>query len=154
MLLSLKRKLERTFAVEAAASKDEPLPVVNLAAAALLIEAAEADCDFQDEEIDQIRRSLTTQFAIPEQEIDELLELAHAELDSATCLHEITTVINDNWGLRDKVRLLEALWRVVLSDQKLDPHEQHLMRKLQGLLYIPQSEYIAAKIRAKSELRE
>ena len=154
MLLSLKRKLNNAFTVNAASSDDDKQPAINMAVTALLIEAAQADYDFSSDEVDQIRRSLTSKFKIPEQDINDLMESAHAELDSATCLHELTAVINDNWGLSDKVLLLDALWQVVLSDQRLDPHEQHLMRKLQGLLYIPQSEYIAAKIRAKSRVCE
>ena len=77
---------------------------------------------------------------------------AHETLDAATCLYEITNIVNRDWSLNQKIHLIEAMWKVVLSDNYLDPNENHLMRKIKGLLYIPQAEYINAKIRAQSGL--
>ncbi len=150
MLTSLRNRMERMLAVDADDSEVKRENVTNLAATALLLEAAQVDCEFSNSEIEQIKTSLVSKFGILEHDIDELLRFAQNELQAATCLHELTSTINANWDLTSKIKLVEALWRVVLSDQHLDPHEQHLMRKLQGLLYIPQAEYIAAKIRASS----
>ncbi len=150
MLKKLKAHFEKSLAVEPDSTEQDRKRIGNLAAAALLIEAAQADCNFSSEEFALIRESLISKFDIRDQDIDDLMASARSELDAATCLYEITSAINANWDLSGKTRLMEALWRVVLADQRLDPHEHHLMRKIQGLLYIPQSEYIAAKIRAES----
>ena len=120
----------------------------SFAATALLLEVARADQNLLESEMQQIETTITTVFAVDVSEVRQTLQSAQTELDQATCLHELTTTINANWDRKEKIDLIEAMWRVVLSDQHLDPNENHLMRKIKELLHIPQSEYIAAKVRA------
>ena len=131
--------------------KDAPNLTAN-AAAALLLEAAQADNDLDSTELEQIEKSLIHNLGIDPQNVQQTLREAQQQLDHATCLHEITKIINDNWTVNEKIELIESMWRVVLSDQRLDAHEQHLMRKMKGLLHVPQTEYIAAKVRARESL--
>ena len=150
MFKSLKAQLESMLVVEEQSSEEDKVRAANLAATALLIEAAQADQDFSEDELAVVEASLLNHMNISREDIQMTIEMAKGKLDNSTCLYEITTVVNDNWSLREKIRLIESLWRVVLSDRYLDSHEQHLMRKLQNLLYIPHSEYIAAKMRVKN----
>lgn len=154
MFRSLKTQLEAMLVVEEQSSEEDKARAANLAATALLIEAAQADQNFSDDELAIVEASLLNHMNISREDIHMTIELAKGKLDNSTCLYEITTVINDNWTLREKIRLIESLWRVVLSDRYLDSHEQHLMRKLQNLLYIPHSEYIAAKVRVKNTISD
>ena len=154
MLTLLKQKLTNILTVEESVSELNQERAPRFAAAALLLEAAYADSNCSESELMQIKYSLINHLAIHSNEIDEILELAQAQLDGATCLHEITTIINRNWTLKRKINLVESLWRVVLSDEHLDAHEQHLMRKVKSLLHIPQTEYIAAKIRAQKTTQD
>ena len=64
-------------------------------------------------------------------------------------LHGFTTLINQQWSIEERTRLVEKMWQVVYADGRLDDHEQHLMRKLQSLLHVPHRDYIAAKLRHK-----
>ncbi len=125
----------------------------SVAATALLLEAAQADDRFDQSELHQIEQTLATVLSIDATRIKQTLELGQENLDHATCLHELTSTINQDWDLKSKIELIEALWKVVLTDQRIDPNEQHLMRKIKGLLHIPQSEYIAAKLRARDSLQ-
>ena len=152
MLLQIKQRLTTILEVDNPTSSQEHIPDTASAATALLLETARSDKDFNDVELEQIERSLETVLQIDPDEIKRTLKIAQEELDQATCLHEITSIINSNWNLESKIKLIEAMWRVVLADQHIDPNEQHLMRKIKGLLHIPQSEYIAAKLRARSSL--
>ena len=122
------------------------------AATALLIETARADDHFDESELAQIEQTLVNVLNIDASHIKQTLDSAQQELDQATCLHELTSIINNDWEFKAKVNLIEAMWKVVLSDQHIDPNEHHLMRKIKGLLHIPQSEYIAAKLRARDSL--
>jgi uncharacterized tellurite resistance protein B-like protein len=45
--------------------------------------------------------------------------------------------------------VVEYLWQVAFADGRLDAHEQHFMRKIADLLYIPHADYVAAKQRAR-----
>jgi uncharacterized tellurite resistance protein B-like protein len=49
----------------------------------------------------------------------------------------------------EKVRIIEYMWQVAYTDRQISAHEDHLMRKIAGLLYIAHGDYIAAKMRAK-----
>jgi uncharacterized tellurite resistance protein B-like protein len=49
----------------------------------------------------------------------------------------------------ERITLIEMLWRVAWADKVLSDHEQHMMRKISSLLYIPHKDYIAAKQRAR-----
>ena len=122
------------------------------AATALLIETARADDHFDESELAQIEQTLVNVLNIDASHIKQTLESAQQDLDQATCLHELTSIINNDWEFKAKVNLIEAMWKVVLTDQHIDPNEHHLMRKIKGLLHIPQSEYIAAKLRARDAL--
>ncbi len=46
--------------------------------------------------------------------------------------------------------MIEHLWRVAFADAELSAWEQHLVRKVADLLYVPHSAYIAAKVRARA----
>ena len=124
----------------------------SFAATALLIETARADDHFDESELAQIEQTLVNVLNIDASQIKQTLESAQLELDQATCLHELTSIINNDWEFKAKVNLIEAMWKVVLTDQHINPNEHHLMRKIKGLLHIPQSEYIAAKLRARDAL--
>jgi uncharacterized tellurite resistance protein B-like protein len=47
--------------------------------------------------------------------------------------------------------VLEMLWRVAYADRHLDAHEEHLLRELAELLYLPHSEFIRAKLTVTGE---
>lgn len=49
----------------------------------------------------------------------------------------------------EKVRIIEYMWYVAYADRQISAHENHLMSKIAGLLYIPYGDYVAAKMRAK-----
>ncbi len=154
MFSVIKNRLEKLLVVEKSDSQTDVVQATSFAATALLLEAAQADNKIDEEELRQIEQSLVSHLGISPDSIEQTIRLAQNELDHATCLYEITKLINDNWKYEEKINLIEAMWKVVLSDQRLDPHEQHLMRKVKGLLHIPQSEYIAAKLRARNALDE
>lgn len=149
MLSNLKKNLEKLLTVEDDIAQGDSPQVTSIAAAALLLEAAHADNELDDAELKQIELSLTKNLGVDPENIKETMRSAQEQLDHATCLHEMTKIVNQNWTVRDKISLIESMWKVVLSDQHLDAHEQHLMRKMKGLLHIPQTEYIAAKLRAR-----
>ncbi len=152
ILSNLRRNLETFLSVEDDITKIDSAELTSNAAAALLLEAAQADSQIDDSELEQIELSLVNNLGVNPENIKEIVREAQKQLDHATCLHEITKIINQNWTVKDKISLIESMWKVVLSDQHLDAHEQHLMRKIKGLLHIPQTEYIAAKLRAKDAL--
>ena len=123
---------------------------LQIAAAALLFEISRSDHSVEPEEREKITRLVKQQFNLSEDEATVLLDLAEQEVHDATSLHGFVSLINDNWSQQQRLELVEYMWRVAYSDQKLDDHEVHLMRKLQRLLYIPHKQFIGAKLKAKT----
>ena len=51
--------------------------------------------------------------------------------------------------MEQKIAIVELMWRVAYADGRLSADENHLMRKIGELLYIPHGAYVAAKLRAR-----
>lgn len=121
----------------------------ELAAAALFIEVLKSDFEQKDEEWSAVHRALAEIFALSDSEIATLEKLADEEVSKAISLHSFTRTINESFSNQEKIRIVEMLWRIALADGVIDKHEQHIMRKIGSLLYIPHKDYIRAKQQAR-----
>jgi uncharacterized tellurite resistance protein B-like protein len=130
---------------------DDPEHRRNLAAAALLIEVARADFEFDDDEQRAIETLLEQTLDLEPGEIAELVRLAHDESRDATSLHQFTRLVNESHSLDDKKRLMEALWRVAYADGRLDKYEEQLLRRIADLLHLRHAEFMRAKHSATGE---
>lgn len=124
---------------------------LQLACAALLIEVARADTSQDGVEIEALRRVLSQQFTLDTATLDELVQLAEVESDMATSLYEFTQLINDEFSAEEKEQLMRWMWLVAYADGEVDKYEEHLIRKLGDLLYIPHRQFIKAKLEAATE---
>ncbi len=122
---------------------------LQLATAALLVEMTRVDYDVQGVELEAVIQAVRTAFGLQETEIEELLQLAEAERDRATSYFPFTSLINKGCDLEEKEKLIELMWRVALSDGRLDKYEEHLIRKVAGLIYVPRDRIVAARRRAE-----
>ncbi len=126
---------------------------MRLACAALLIEVSRADYEVTAEEVAAVSRAVRKTFGLSVAETVALIQLAEEEADSATSYHEFTSLINDSYSKEQKIQLLERLWEVVFADAEMEKYEEHLVRKLADLLYVPHSQFIAAKLRTQARLQ-
>lgn len=148
MLSKLKAFFEQH--VTDAADQSDKTHALRLAAAALCVEVMRADYEIKPSERQLIQSSLQQSFDLDEVEARELISLAESEVDSAACLHPFTSMINAEYSLQQKVELIEILWRVALVDDNKDKYEEHLVRKVAELLYVPHSEFVQARHRAET----
>lgn len=128
------------------AAPPDPEQARHIAAAVLLLEMAHADYAHTPDERDAMHAQLQTQFGLSTAEADELLAAARARAQETVSLHPYLQTLNAGMSLDDKRRVLEMLWRVAYADRRLDPHEEHLLRELADLLYLPHTEFIRAKL--------
>ena len=89
------------------------------------------------------------QFTLDDDDASELATLAQHRVRESTGLHGFTSLINQHWSEKNRLNLVEQMWRVVYADGRLDDHELHLMRKIQRLLHISQKDFVSAKLRYK-----
>ena len=135
---------------------DEPDQIeaidINHAAAALMVEVMAADHQWDDVEASQIKALLNNQLGIEDAEVDEILQEASERQKSAHDLYQFTSVINDQYNHDQKYQLLKQLWLVAFSDGQIDRYEEHMIRKLSELLHLAHSQFIRAKIEARSSI--
>lgn len=145
MLIS---KLKTLFTKDGGGAQTQEARALELACAALLFEVARADFALEEVEQQAVRALLMTEFALTPEEITTVTEEASEQVDAATCLFEFTRTLNDLASIEQKRALLAMMWRVAMADNELSRYEEHLIRKVADLLYVPHSDFIAAKQQA------
>lgn len=125
---------------------------LRVALAALLVEAAYSDDRFDEAERGAIARLLEARFNLSHADAEVLLcagELAATE--SAELLH-FTRIINERLSFAERVELIEMLWEVAYADRVLDEYEDSLLRRVGGLIYVPDQERGMARQRVRKRL--
>ena len=113
---------------------------LQLAAAALLVEAARQDDDYDLSERRVIEGLLRDRFSLIAEEAEHLIEAAEAAADHAVELYTYTRRIKDAFDEDERIRIIEMLWEVVYADGKVDHLEANLLRRVAGLLYVTDRE--------------
>lgn len=121
---------------------------LQLATAALLIEVSRADFDIGENEQQTVVGLLKSQFTLTDDELETLVDLGRQEAEQATSLYQFTRLINEHYNPEQKSQLVFNLWQVALADDYLDKHEDHLIRKVADLMYVPHKEFIRTKLAA------
>ena len=140
-----KKLFSRSKEIDGAPAHD-PL---HLAVAALMIEAATADQRFDDKERAVITAALKENFSLIEADAEALVEAASEAQKNAVDIQRFTRVAKE-MDLDEKIRFIESLWRIVLSDDERDPYEETLIRQVCGLIYISDRESGEARRRVEA----
>jgi uncharacterized tellurite resistance protein B-like protein len=123
----------------------------RLAAAALLIEVARADFTQDANEERAMANLLCNSLQLGRDDVEVLLRDATERVDTATSLYEFTRLVNDHYSPVQKAELIDIMWRVAFADSELDKYEEHLIRKVAELIYVPHDEFIRSKIAARQD---
>ena len=130
-------------------SEEDRAHHMRVAAAALLIETARADFTQDAAEITALEVLLQKSLELTKEEITELVNAAEDRVDKAVSLYEFTRTINDYYSADEKLQLIHAMWQVAYTDGDLDKYEEHLIRQVAELTYVPHQHYIRSKLKAK-----
>ena len=122
---------------------------LRISTAALLIEVSRADFEQDASELAHMRKLLAQQFSLDEVALDELMQLAHEEADNLVSLQHITRLLNEQFDQLMKTRVIEMMWQVVFADGVKNHYEEHLIRQVADLLYVPHSDFIRARHKAE-----
>tara|TARA_B100001057_G_scaffold194704_1_gene195532 strand:- start:101 stop:511 length:411 start_codon:yes stop_codon:yes gene_type:complete len=102
--------------------------------AALLVHAAKIDENYSEIENQIIRKALL-EIGANDQNLDKILLNAKKIEESSNQILEFTKEVK-NMEEHNKIKIVEALWRIIYSNNEIDIYESNLMRRLKGLLYI------------------
>ncbi len=138
----LLKKHLATGAPEQAATEQS----LQLAIAALLMEVAGADDHVSDDERQAIQRIISDVFGFTAEQAARLSHEAERYSDDVASLYPFTRMLNSECSLEERIELVRRLWEVAFVDGHIDDHEEHLVRKVADLLYVPHSQFIRGKL--------
>ena len=139
---------KKTVTPKPAAEETDPL---QLAIAALLVEAACADENYETSEKVIIDKTLAAKFELDADAAAELRAKGEAAQANAHDIQRFTKVAKE-MPEAEKVAFIEQLWEIVLSDGERDPFEDTLIRRICGLIYVEDRESGAARARVAARL--
>jgi len=122
---------------------------IRIAICALFLEMSNIDGEFSKTERENIISIMKKHYDLSDEYVVALLEASHEELKGSIDLWQFTNLINQNYSMEEKVRIIEAIWRVAYTDGKLDKHEDYLVHKLAKLLRLSHKQLIEAKVKVK-----
>ena len=134
-----------------AANPDAP-DDMHLAVAALLIEAARMDSDFDAAERAAIERLLASKFDLSSEALNSVITEAQRKVEHSAQYFPFTNAICKAMSIEERTEIIEMMWSVAYSDGVLDPHEDMLLRQIAGLIHVPDKERGQARQRALAAL--
>ena len=116
---------------------------------ALLIHAAKIDEHFSEKE-EKIIKQTMLKIGVKKDHLDKLFNEATKIEDNSNQILNFTKEVK-NMNEQNKIQIIEALWRIIYSNQEADIYETSLMRRLGGLLYVDNKVMGDIKEKIKSE---
>jgi uncharacterized tellurite resistance protein B-like protein len=148
MLKALKRVLAAAQPDLQAVPAHERHPL-QVAVAVLLHEARRADPVEGGEEAGVALQALRQLFGLEAQQAARLLEEGRAKAQQLTSFYAPLSIIKRDFSLEERIALIEHLWRVSFADGQLNLYEDHYVRKIAHLLYVPNTQSMLARNRAR-----
>ena len=108
----------------------------QVAAVALLVEAAVMDGDFDDEERRAIARLVGRQFDLEAAAVEDLIRAGEEAVDASSQLYAFTRVVKEGFDFEQRIRMIEMLWEVAYADGELHDFEASLVRRVSGLIHV------------------
>jgi uncharacterized tellurite resistance protein B-like protein len=136
-----------------AEADEDPVEAGRVAIAAVLVEAARSDDAYHGHEQAMIDRVLAARYGLSPADAAALRVRGEAAQAEAVDLVRFTRAIKDAVPIEDRVAVIEAVWRVIYADGELDHNESSLVRRLSGLLYVPDQDAGLARQRVTDEPR-
>ena len=118
--------------------------------AALLVHSAKIDQNYTEKEKTIIKNALI-EMGADESNLDEIIKDAELKEKDSNQILEFTKEVK-NKNVDEKKIVIEALWRIIYSDENADIYETNLMRRLSGLLYLDPK--IVGDLKEKIKLKQ
>lgn len=125
---------------------------LQLAVGALLVESAFRDDVFGTAERAAIKRMLGDRFDLSDEATEELLQASENTAGESLELFTFVRKLLKEMDEVQRVEVIEMLWEVAYADGVLDPHEDAMIRKVAGLLYVADFDRGAARRRVRERL--
>ena len=112
--------------------KDDKNDLIDICA--LLIHAAKIDENYSLKEEKIIKQTLQL-IGAEKEKLEEIIKSAKIIENDSNQILSFTKKVK-NMNNENKIQIIEALWKIIYSNNDADIYETNLMRRLGGLLYI------------------
>ena len=112
--------------------KDDNTDLIDVCA--LLIHAAKIDENYSEKEEKIIEQTLQL-IGAKKEKLKEIIKNAKKIENDSNQILNFTKKVKD-MNNENKIKIIEALWKIIYSNNEADMYETNLMRRLAGLLYI------------------
>lgn len=129
-------------------------PSLEVSCAVLLCEVMRADHDNTSDEKKALDSLLSKHFSLSDTQVNSVISLAVELSENSSDFYQFTKVINEEYALDERIKIVDLLWQVAYADGELANIEEHIIRKIADLLHLRHSEYIATKINASERFGE
>jgi len=151
MIKSISTFFTEVLTPEDTATEEELDKTIQFATAALMMEVSRADNDKSLVEREQVLSILNRLFQFDPEDIQALIDVADEATDEAHDLFTFTSLINQHYAYDQKLQLMINLWLVAYADGRLDSFEEHIIRRIAGLIYVDHQDFIRTKIEARDK---
>ena len=114
----------------------------------LLIEASKIDGVINNEELELIKSILVNKFHLDSSKAEKSINFVINKSEEKVEIYSDIKVILDNMDHKERVSVVEMLWKIILADGEIDQYEANLISRICGLLHITGPESSEAKKRA------
>ncbi len=142
-----KERLLKNLTVPSIEEEQGQFDRVQVATCVILLEVAKYDNEFSSIEEETTKAILKKDFSISEEAIGDLMKVAEEHREESVDIWEFTNVINQNFSREEKLKIMEAAWKIIYSDEILNKYEDHYVHVLAGLLRLRHADLIDAKLR-------
>jgi len=124
---------------------------LQLATATLLVEVVRADYEELASETEAVIGQLQRHFQLTAEETNLLVKEAEQNADHSVSLQDFTRLLHEQLTEAEKHSVIAMLWEVALADNHLDKHEDYVVRKVAGLLYVTHGDLIRIRNTVRSK---
>lgn len=118
---------------------------IELTASVLAYEIARIDGEVSKDELAVLIEEIEQISSKVNKSKDEILEIIEAYSKDSVSFYEFIEDINKNYEQKEKLELLQFMWRTAYADGKLDTDEERLIRRLANMINIKDIEVLKLK---------
>lgn len=122
---------------------------IVVAVVVLLLEMAHADDEFIAAELDSIVNSVAVDFKLDADETGYIMEIAETVRTDSSKIAEFIEKVKEAFDESQRVRVLTAVWKVVLADGKVDGFEAKYAAEVRGRLGLSMEQGVRARMAAE-----
>jgi len=130
----------------------DPFSVKQVAAAALMVEGARLDKDFDDTERAAMERIVAERFGLSADDAQTLIDIAATRQKSNYDNWQFTNAVKKNFSADEQTDILSMMWEVAYADGELHRFEVHQIRNVANQLGLGDSDLEKARKDAQARL--